>query len=98
MRKIVALAGAALALGAFSAGAQAQPWGSSDPQAVCHATGSASNPYVLINPSARGAARGHAGDAQGGPSTRRAATSHHLGACSGDGGGGGGGGGGVFAF
>ena len=90
MKRITLLAGAALALGALAGSAQAAPPGNSDPVAVCHATGSASNPYVLINPSGRGAAKGHAKDAQSpwtGPS--RAATPHHSGGCGGSGGDGG---------
>jgi hypothetical protein len=97
LKRTFAIGIAALALGGFAASASAAPWGSSDPQQVCHATGSASNPYVLINPSARGAANGHArhaSDAQLGPSVgTRAATPHYAGSCSaGDGGSGGDGG------
>lgn len=90
MRRTCAVAVAAIALGGLAASANAAPWGNSDPQAVCHATGSASNPYVLINPSAKGAAKGHAADAKQGPSTRRAAQPHYSATCPGGGGGGGG--------
>lgn len=94
MRRMCAVAVAAIALGGMTATANAAPWGNSSPQAVCHQTGSASNPYVLINPAAKGAAKGHAADAKLGPSTTRAATPHYSGTCSsGEGGGGTGGGG-----
>ena len=89
MKRWIVCAGAAVALGTAGAGlGAAQPWGASDPQAVCHATGSATNPYVLINPSARGAARGHAGEAMGPTTGSRAAKPHQTRGCPapGDGG------------
>lgn len=94
MKRTFAIGIAVLSLGGFAATAGAAPPGSSAPQQVCHATGSASNPIVLINPSARGAANGHASDAKLGPTTgSRAATPHYTGSCTVDPGGGDGGGG-----
>jgi hypothetical protein len=97
VKRTFAIGVAVLGLGGLAASASAAPWGASDPQQVCHATGSASNPYVLINPSARGAANGHVRDVTLGPSVgTRAARPHAAVSCSAGDGGGGGDGGGAF--
>jgi hypothetical protein len=88
LKRTFAIGIAALALGGFAASATAAPttWGSSSPLQVCHATGSTTNPYVLINPAGASTLenRGHGkhGDKIGSTSVTRAATPAVRGASS----------------